>query len=122
MASSCTSRATLVAMTDRPQRRLGSLRRSTGAVTDSRTHGQPRDEAPEDASDDTPASRSRPRRSTVWRVATPLVGLLVGVLFVVSAHSSQGTDLRPGRFTDLASMVANDAAQVDALKKHVGQV
>jgi uncharacterized protein YlxW (UPF0749 family) len=34
---------------------------------------------------------------------------------VISAHSSEGTDLRPGRFTDLASMVRYDATQVDAL-------
>jgi uncharacterized protein YlxW (UPF0749 family) len=55
----------------------------------------------------------------VWRVATPLVGLLSGALFVISAHSSEGTDLRPGRFTDLASMVRYDANQVDALRSHV---
>jgi uncharacterized protein YlxW (UPF0749 family) len=55
----------------------------------------------------------------VWRVATPLVGLLSGALFVISAHSSEGTDLRPGRFTDLASMVRYDATQVDALRSHV---
>jgi uncharacterized protein YlxW (UPF0749 family) len=58
----------------------------------------------------------------VWRVATPVVGLLSGALFVVSAHNSQGTDLRPGRFTDLASMVRYDASQVNNLKKHVAQV
>jgi uncharacterized protein YlxW (UPF0749 family) len=48
-------------------------------------------------------------------VATPIVGLLSGGLFVVSAHSSEGTDLRPGRFTDLASMVRYDAQRADAL-------
>jgi uncharacterized protein YlxW (UPF0749 family) len=61
----------------------------------------------------------RPRRSLVWRVATPVVGLLSGALFVVSAHSSEGTDLRPGRFTDLASMVRYDAAGVDDLRSRV---
>ena len=64
----------------------------------------------------------RPRRSLVWRVATPVVGLLVGTLFVVSAHNSEGTDLRPGRFTDLASMVRSDASSVDALKKRVADI
>jgi uncharacterized protein YlxW (UPF0749 family) len=54
-----------------------------------------------------------------WRVATPVVGLLSGALFVVSAHNSEGTDLRPGRFTDLASMVRYDAKRVDALKKRM---
>jgi uncharacterized protein YlxW (UPF0749 family) len=58
----------------------------------------------------------------VWRVATPVVGLLSGTLFVVSAHSSEGTDLRPGRYTDLASFVRVDAAQYDALKKRVADL
>jgi len=51
-----------------------------------------------------------------------VVGLLVGALFVVSAHSSEGTDLRPGRFTDLASLVRSDAARVDALKQRVADL
>jgi uncharacterized protein YlxW (UPF0749 family) len=57
-----------------------------------------------------------------WRVATPVVGLLSGALFVVSAHSSEGTDLRPGRFTDLASMVRYDAARVDSLNGRVADL
>jgi uncharacterized protein YlxW (UPF0749 family) len=57
-----------------------------------------------------------------WRVATPLVGLLSGALFVVSAHSSEGTDLRPGRFTDLASLVQYDANRVDALRQRVADL
>jgi uncharacterized protein YlxW (UPF0749 family) len=55
-------------------------------------------------------------------VATPVVGLLSGSLFVVSAHSSEGTDLRPGRYTDLASFVQVDAAQYAALKKQVADL
>src|SRR4051794_18033685 len=46
-----------------------------------------------------------PRRGRVWRIGTPLVVLACGTLFVVSAASSDGTDLRPGRYTDLASLV-----------------
>jgi uncharacterized protein YlxW (UPF0749 family) len=65
---------------------------------------------------------SRSHRSLAWRVATPVVGLLSGALFVVSAHSSEGTDLRPGRYTDLASLVRGDAQQVDGLKKRVAQL
>jgi uncharacterized protein YlxW (UPF0749 family) len=38
-------------------------------------------------------------------VATPVVVLLSGVLFAVSAEQSDGTDLRAGRLTDLASVV-----------------
>jgi uncharacterized protein YlxW (UPF0749 family) len=57
-----------------------------------------------------------------WRVATPVVGLLSGALFVVSAHSSEGTDLRPGRFSDLASLVQYDATRVDGLKQRVADL
>jgi uncharacterized protein YlxW (UPF0749 family) len=58
----------------------------------------------------------------VWRIATPVVGVLSGALFVISAHSSEGTDLRPGRFTDLASMVQYDATRVDGLKSKVSDL
>jgi uncharacterized protein YlxW (UPF0749 family) len=65
----------------------------------------------------------RPHRRLIgWRVATPIVGLMSGALFVVSAHSSEGTDLRPGRFTDLASMVRYDATRTDALKQRVADL
>src|SRR3954468_5155649 len=101
MASSLTTRVTLVGMAARPQRRLPGLR------------PRPSGDAPADA------DPQRPRRSLVWRIATPVVGLVSGALFVVSAHSSEGTDLRPGRFTDLASMVQYDATRVDGLRSHV---
>jgi uncharacterized protein YlxW (UPF0749 family) len=104
MASSLTTRVTLVGMAARPQPRLLGLRR------------RPPGEGPAEA------DRERPRRSLVWRVATPLVGVLSGALFVVSAHSSEGTDLRPGRFTDLASMVQYDATRVDGLKAKVSDL
>ena len=68
------------------------------------------------------AHRQGASRSTVWRMATPVVGLLSGTLFVVSAHNSGGTDLRPGRYTDLASFVRVDAAQYDALKQRVADL
>jgi uncharacterized protein YlxW (UPF0749 family) len=38
-------------------------------------------------------------------VVTPLVLLVTGGLFAVSAANSEGTDLRPGRTTDLAGLV-----------------
>jgi len=54
------------------------------------------------------------------------VVLLCGSLFVVSAVNSQGTDLRPGRYTDLATLVGSEASsyknlegQVSALQKQV---
>ena len=54
-----------------------------------------------------------------WRLGTPLVVLLCGGLFVVSSLNSQGTDLRPGRYTDLASLVRNEAQEYEVLKERV---
>lgn len=42
--------------------------------------------------------------------------LACGGLFVVSANNSHGTDLRPGRYTDLASLVEGEADSYDALR------
>ena len=62
----------------------------------------------------------RPRRGwTAWRVGTPTVVLLCGALFVVSASNSEGTDLRPGRYTDLASLVQTEADEYAALQDRV---
>ncbi|MCD4523687.1 DUF881 domain-containing protein [Nocardioides sp. cx-173] len=57
----------------------------------------------------------RPRRG-LWRIGTPVVVLLSGCLFAVSAYNSEGTDLRPGRYTDLAALVQTQATQYDTLK------
>lgn len=45
--------------------------------------------------------------------------LLCGGLFVVSAQNSDGTDLRPGRYTDLASLVGSEANQYASLQQRV---
>jgi len=45
-----------------------------------------------------------------------VVVLLCGGLFVVSAANSGGTDLRPGRYTDLAALVKDEADQYAALR------
>jgi uncharacterized protein YlxW (UPF0749 family) len=60
----------------------------------------------------------RPRRGA-WRIGTPVVVLLSGALFAVSAADSEGTDLRPGRYTDLASLVSTEADEYDELKDRV---
>jgi len=52
-----------------------------------------------------PEPHSSPGRRRIWRVATPLVVLMSGTLFGVSAEQSDGLDLRGGRLTDLASVV-----------------
>jgi len=55
----------------------------------------------------------------VRRIGTPVVALLSGTLFVVSAQSSDGTDLRPGRYDDLASLVDSEAERYEKLAEEV---
>jgi uncharacterized protein YlxW (UPF0749 family) len=57
-----------------------------------------------DSRPDEDAARAR-RRRLVWRVGTPAMFILCGALFAVSAEQSDGTDLRGGSYTDLASVV-----------------
>ena len=45
--------------------------------------------------------------------------LLCGSLFVVSAQNSQGTDLRPGRYTDLAALAGSEARDYAGLRARV---
>jgi len=52
-------------------------------------------------------------------MGTPVVVLLSGALFVVSAQSSEGTDLRPGRYDDLAGHVAAEAERYEDLAQDV---
>jgi len=69
-----------------------------------------------------PRLPSRPqahRPRGLWRIGTPVAVLLCGGLFVVSAANSDGTDLRPGRYTDLASLVHDEADQYAALQQQV---
>jgi uncharacterized protein YlxW (UPF0749 family) len=48
--------------------------------------------------------------------------LLCGSLFVISAQNSDGTDLRPGRYTDLASLVSAQSDEYDALQARVADL
>jgi len=58
-------------------------------------------------------------RGRLWRIGTPLVVLACGGLFVVSANNSEGTDLRPGRYTDLAALVEDEADSYAELRDRV---
>ena len=66
--------------------------------------------------------RSPNRTRGLWRIGTPVVVLLCGGLFVVSAANSDGTDLRPGRYTDLASLVKDESDQYDELREQVSDL
>ncbi|MEO5664842.1 MAG: DUF881 domain-containing protein [Nocardioides sp.] len=50
-------------------------------------------------------AHERKRSALAWRIGTPVMVLLSGVLFAISYHHSDGTDLRGGRYTDFASVV-----------------
>jgi uncharacterized protein YlxW (UPF0749 family) len=50
------------------------------------------------------------------------VVLASGALFAVSAADSGGTDLRPGRYTDLASLVQSEADEVKGLQDRVADL
>src|SRR5689334_10357495 len=69
-----------------------------------------------------PPAHQRPRRSLAWRVGTPVVAILSGALFVVSAADSRGTDLRPGRYTDLAGLVQAEADDYDGVREHLNDL
>jgi uncharacterized protein YlxW (UPF0749 family) len=63
----------------------------------------------------------RPKRGA-WRIGTPLVVLISGGLFAISAIDSEGTDLRPGRYTDLASLVEAEADEYEQLEDRVASL
>lgn len=79
--------------------------------------GRPLHWTPEGSADKVPHRHSR--RSLAWRIGTPTVVLLSGALFAVSAADSGGTDLRPGRYTDLASLAEAEADDVKELQAQV---
>ena len=65
---------------------------------------------------------SRGGRPTSWRIGTALVLLIGAGLLIISENSSGGTDLRPGRYSDLASLVSNESRQVKAQQQQVAEL
>ena len=62
------------------------------------------------------------RTRSGWRIGTPVVVLLSGALFAVSAANSDGTDLRPGRYTDLATLVQSESDSYEQLQDRAGSL
>lgn len=60
----------------------------------------------------------RRHRRTSWRLAVPLVAASAGVLFVTSALSSDGTDLRSEN-SDLDTLIRERADDLEALRDDV---
>lgn len=54
------------------------------------------------------------RSTVVWRVLVPVVLLLIGLLFAVSARLASGTDLRAERRTDLVGLIRAEQDRVAA--------
>lgn len=52
-----------------------------------------------------------------WRLLTPVVFVVAGALFVTSAVNSGGTDLRPGRYDDLADLAADRSDRIAELER-----
>ena len=63
----------------------------------------------------TTRERGYRNRSLGWRVLAPAVFVCAGLMFVTSMVSSQGTDLRAGRYDDLAGLVNAEAQDLEAL-------
>jgi uncharacterized protein YlxW (UPF0749 family) len=64
----------------------------------------------------TTRTRTYGSRSLVWRLLGPAVFVAAGVLFVTSMVSSQGTDLRAGRYDDLDGLATNEAHDLEGLR------
>ncbi|MFC6154833.1 DUF881 domain-containing protein [Nocardioides yefusunii] len=57
-----------------------------------------------------------------WKLATPVVVLLGASLCVVSAANSDGIDLRPSKFTDIASIVEAESAELTELNERAADL
>lgn len=61
-------------------------------------------------------SRTYRERGLLWRVLAPAAFVLAGALFVTSAVSADGTELRAGRYGDLSTVVRQATEEADALR------
>jgi uncharacterized protein YlxW (UPF0749 family) len=61
-------------------------------------------------------TRSHRRGSWAWRLLAPAVFVLAGALFVASMVTSQGTDLRAGRYDDLNGLANAEARDLAGLR------
>ena len=70
-----------------------------------------------------PSSRgSGTLRGAAGRVVTVLVFAAAGLLMVTSAQESAGTDLRPGRYDDLADLAQQEGDRLTALRADIQEL
>ncbi len=58
-------------------------------------------------------------RPAAWRLAVPTVCACAGLLATTSMVNAQGTDLRPGRYTDLIGLVGEQRDRVQDLRRQI---
>ena len=61
-------------------------------------------------------------RSLGWRLLAPAVFVLAGALFVTSMVSAQGTDLRAGRYDDLAGLASSQARDLEQQRQQAASL
>jgi uncharacterized protein YlxW (UPF0749 family) len=61
-------------------------------------------------------SRTYRARGLLWRLLAPAVFIAAGALFVTSMVTSQGTDLRAGRYDDLEGLATAEAKDLETLR------
>ena len=75
-----------------------------------------------DGADPGSSAQGRPAHGAAfrpWRLATPLMLLASGALFVISGANAEGTDLRPGRYSDLASLAQAESDGYDGVRDDI---
>jgi uncharacterized protein YlxW (UPF0749 family) len=67
-------------------------------------------------------TRTYRSRSLGWRLLAPTVFMLAGVLFMTSMVSSQGTDLRAGRYDDLDGLANSQARELADIRTRAAEL
>lgn len=67
-------------------------------------------------------TRTYRSRGLLWRLLAPAVFVAAGALFVTSMVTSQGTDLRAGRYDDLNGLANSQADDLEALRERAGEL
>jgi uncharacterized protein YlxW (UPF0749 family) len=67
-------------------------------------------------------TRSYRSRGLLWRLLAPAVFVAAGALFITSMVTSQGTDLRAGRYDDLQGLANAEADDLEALRVRAAEL
>jgi uncharacterized protein YlxW (UPF0749 family) len=67
-------------------------------------------------------ARQRSLRTWTWRIGTPVAFVAAGALLVTSQINAGGTDLRPGRYDNLADLAEQQSARLQDLHSQVADL